>query len=123
MSNVVEAPGRWLTVTGTLSDPPDRFSLTVRVYFVVACAFVPNAIFAESTSSSVIVTVAVAAPVEASLQPDTDVESFTLNVSSPSTRSSDLNGTVSILVLLPGATTILLNSEVPRSPRTALAAL
>ena len=102
-ANVVGEPGRWLTVTGTFSMPPETFSSAEAAYFTVAVASVPNATLASSSSPSSMVTVAVA-PEDASFQPETDVDSVASNVSSPSTRSSSASGIVSVAVLLFAAT-------------------
>ena len=118
MTNVVDAPGAALTVTGTFSEPPDTFSATEAVYFDVPVALVPNATFASSSSSSSIVTVALA-PEDAALQPDTAVDSVAVNVSSPSTRSSEASGIVSVAVLVFTATVTVLG-VVPVSVDDAL---
>ena len=118
MSNVVSDCGRWLTVTGTSSMPPETFSTAEAAYFVVAAASVPNAILASSWSASVMVTVATA-PADAASQPETDVESVASNVSSPSTRSSSASGMVSVAVLL-FAATVTVDGVVPVSAADAL---
>ena len=57
---VVDALGRWLTVTGTFSVPPATASDTLSAYFAVEPGSVPNAM-----RGSLLVTVTVAvAPVE-----------------------------------------------------------
>ena len=117
-ANVVDEPGRWLTVTGTFSMPPETFSSAEAAYFTVAVASVPNATLASSSSPSSMVTVAVA-PEDASFQPETDVDSVASNVSSPSTRSSSASGTVSVAVLLP-ADTVTEVGVVPVSSADAL---
>ena len=97
-ANEVDAPGRWLTVTGTFSDPPETFSATEAVYFDVSAASVPNATFAVPASASVIVTVALSAPLEAADQPVTEVEIVTVNVSESSTSPSVAIGMLSVAV-------------------------
>ena len=102
-ANVVDEPGRWLTVTGTSSMPPETFSATRTACFDVPAASLPNATLASSSSPSPMVTVAVA-PEDAAFQPAAVVDSVASNVSSPSTRSSSASGIVSVAVLLFAAT-------------------
>ena len=117
-ANVVDAPGRWLTVTGTFTVPADTSSATDTACFAVPDALLPNATFAASASPSVIFTVP-DAPEDAATQPDTDVDSVAVNVSSPSTRSSDASGTVSVAVVLFTAT-VTVDGVVPVSDDDAL---
>ena len=86
---VVDAAGRWLTVTGTLSVPPVTASDTVAVCLAVDPASLPNAILALARSSSWMVTVAVAGLPTRNADPS-GVERVTVSVSSSSTRSSDV---------------------------------
>ena len=110
---VVEACGRRLTWMGTFSTPPDTSSATLRVYAVVR-PDVPNPMRALSSSSSVTVTVAAVSP-DVPAQPDTEVDSVTVNVSSPSTRESLLVGTRSVAVVAPEDTVTDDGGEAPRS--------
>ena len=94
-AKVVDAPGRWLTVMGTLSVAPLTASDTVAVYFAVDLALVPKATLAPARSSSVMVTVAVAGLPGRNVDPS-GVERDTVNVSSSSTRSSDVVTTLEL---------------------------
>ena len=117
-ANVVEDCGRWLTVTGTFSDPPLTSSSTETAYFAVPAASTPNATFAAAASSSVIVTVALSPPEEAAFQPETEVETAAVNVSSPSTNSSDAIGIVRVAVVS-FAATVTVDGLVPVSAGVA----
>ena len=115
IANVVDAAGRWLTVTATSTVPPS--SATDTACFDVPAASVPNATLALPASSSVIFTVP-DAPEDAATQPDSDVDSVAVNVSSPSTRSSDASGTVSVAVFVFSAT-VTVDGVVPVSDADA----
>ena len=109
-AKVVDAPGRWLTVTGTLSVAPLTASDTVAVYFAVDPAPVPNATLALARSSSWMVTVAVEGMPARKTDPSGAV-TVTVSVSSSSTRSSDVVTTLLLAVatLAAMATRRLLN--------------
>ena len=108
---VVDAEGRWLTVTGTLRVAPVTASDTVAVCFAVDAALAPKAILALARSSSVMVTVAVEGSPARNADPS-GVERDTVNVSSSSTRSSDVVTTLApaVAALAAMATGRLLNA-------------
>jgi len=117
MPNVVAAPGRWLTDTGTSSEPPLSATFFANVW-AISSAFLAKPISARSSSASSTVTVATA-PVAAAYQPATAVGSVAVKVSSPSTRSSSASGIVSVAVVSP-ASTVTVCGAVPVSSAVAV---
>ena len=103
-AKVVSAPGRRLTVTGTLIvEAKAPFSVPLTAWAVTASAPAPKATLAPSRSLAAMVTVAADSP-EATDQPATLVDSVTVNDSASSTKVSSVIGIVSVPRVSPSAT-------------------
>ena len=108
---VVDAPGRWLTVTGTFRVAPATASDTVVVYFTVDAGALPKAILAVARSLLMMVIVAAFPRWESTLHPLSSAVTVTVKVSDPSTSASAAMGMRMVSLLLPTVTVWVIETK------------